>query len=727
MMYRCPRKAAWVLLACTAFLAGCSLDTEEPSFDNPFDPVIGGALPTPDSVRVMMGDNMVKLTWGLEEGDEAEEFAVFRKRTDGDTAEEEKLLARPTAREYTDTRVTNGRTYVYRIAAGVGGQFGPRTDEVEAHPGLFTINLENGSDFTRDREVAVDFDVTNAQAIRLSESADDETASWRSATGSVQWTLSAGDGEKTLYAWFRFVDGSETLPVFDTIQLDTRAAIQSFTFDGAGAFQPGDVLHFRLVAGEPFGQATVTVADVFDAVPLFDDGTNGDVAADDGTYERDLALPASAAVFEEEVQGSFTDEAGNEATPVSAPRLLTVQGAPDPVILHGPVISEPPDAPSVTLHWSLSQEGAFSAYRLFRSASAAVDSSDQLIETITTASTVEFEDTEIVEGRTYAYRVYVQDTFGLQRGSNTVQAEIANERPPAASTLETPEAISTTRIALDWSRSEDLDFFAYRLYRNQTGAVGTDDELLAEITDINTTSWDDGALEEDTVYYYRVYTVDAGGLTTRSNEVEGRTENDTPAAVTLSEPTATSETRIALDWTASEEIDFLAYRIYRNLIGAVNEGDELLAELSDIHQTYYDDSGLQENTEYFYRVFVVDRGGLTARSNEVAARTKNEAPSSVTLNPASSVDSTAATLSWGASDVHDFAYYRLYRDEIATVTTSSTLVVELDDSAFTSFRDTELDPGTTYYYRVFVVDDAQNAESTGSNTVSLVTPGTTED
>jgi len=257
------------------------------------------------------------------------------------------------------------------------------------------------------------------------------------------------------------------------------------------------------------------------------------------------------------------------------------------------------------------------------------------------------------------------------------------------------------------------------------GAVTENDLLVTEITNIHTTYYDDTGLEENTTYYYRVYTTDTGGATARGNEVRARTLADEPSAVTLSQPTAISTSRIALDWTESEDEDFESYTIYRNETGAVTESDLLVTTIGDINRTYYDDSGLRENTTYYYRVYTANEGGLTTRSNEVDATTKNEAPPAVTLHTATAVDSVAATLSWDASEAHDFAFYRLYRDVISTVTTSSTLVVEMDDESFTSYRDQDLEPGTQYYYRVFVVDDADDAKATGSNTVSVETDETT--
>jgi fibronectin type 3 domain-containing protein len=386
------------------------------------------------------------------------------------------------------------------------------------------------------------------------------------------------------------------------------------------------VVHFRLTSGELHGTATVTVSGVFVSSPLHDDGTHGDTTADDGVYEADLEIPPSAAVLDQQASGSFTDEAGNAATARIAPRLLTVQQPPDAVSLLEPTAAEPPDAAAVTLRWTESQDDAFSAYRIFRSEDADVDSTDRLLTTLSAAGTLTFNDTDVAEGTTYRYRIYVRNTYGLETGSNPVAIEVPNLRPPSAVTLQSPNATSTTRIALDWSQSQAPDFDAYRVYRNLTGAV-----------------------------------------------------------------------------------DQSAFRV---------------AEIRDVATTFCDDTGLTENTLYYYRVYTVDRGGLSARSNEVEARTKNDPPPGVTLIAPSEVDTTSVTLSWTQSAAHDFAFYQLYRDLIPTVTTGSTRVVELDDAAFTSFHDTGLTAGTLYYYRVFVVDDGTEVESTGSNTVSAETEET---
>ncbi len=702
-------------------ISGCFTDSDEPSFSNPFDPALGEDLPVPESVTITVGDNMASLSWELPGDETAEEYAIFRRRLGLDGEIDERLIDQVSVREYTDNTVRNGHFYAYQIAAGVGGQFGGRTEEILVEPGLFTFAINNDSEYTNTREVTVRYLTAKVEAIRFSENAETFTGSWQTATGTSLWTLSPGDTLKTLYAQFRLEDGSESVPVSDSITLDTRAAIESVAFDGETTRSPGDTIHFTIVTGEANGTAVVNVSNVFSTVPLFDDGTNGDTEANDGIYERDLIIPAATAVSQKEVYGGFIDFAGNSATGITAPRLLTVQKSPAAIVLLDPLVSEPPDSPAVTIRWELSQEEEFNAYRVFRSETTPVTVSDRLVTTHTSQSSVEYIDHDVCEGLTYYYRVYVQNDFGMETGSNTIEVLVENLRPPEAVTVRNPSASSSSQIALEWGSSDDLDFKWYRVYRNQTGAVSDADLLIAEIGDVNLVYFDDSELTENTVYYYRVYVVDQGGLVTRSNEVDERTENEAPAAVNLKTPNATSTTRIALEWGISTAVDFSSYQIYRNETGAVSEDDFLVAEITNINTIFLDDSALTENTEYFYRVYTIDQSELSARSNEVSAQTQNEAPPAVTMNEGSGITSTRVTLSWTESTIHDFAKYILYRDEISTVTTSSTKVVEMDDLTFISFQDTELESSTRYYYRVFVIDDARESEATGSNTISIET------
>jgi fibronectin type 3 domain-containing protein len=617
---------ARLLLAALFVVAGCSTRTTDPVFDNPLDPGSGTRLSRPTAVTVAVGNNRVKLSWTPPEGTVPDDYAVFRTRTDGDPPHDTKLVARPADTTYTDTDVRNGRTYTYELASGKDGKFGERTETVDAAPALFTVVI--AGDAPRVNGQAVQLTVGGpaaTEAVQVGEDPAFSGASWRRMASTLTWTLSPGDGEKTVYARFRLADGTESLPVTDQVTLDTRAVIGSVSFDGDPVRTPGESIHFRLDAGETDGAATVDVAGLFGGLPLFDDGTSGDPTAGDGVYERDATIPGGTTTLGAVVRGRFTDAAGNVAAQVDAARTLSVREAPEAVTLLDLTASLPPDPAQVVVRWTQSLDNDFASYLVYRDTTDTVDPSDPLAGTITNRSTVNVTDGGLEEGMTYYYRVYVRTSLGLETGSNTLAVAVPNVRPPSA--------------------------------------------------------------------------------------------------VRLNDPDGTGYTRLALSWTRNPELDFAAYRVYRNEDGAVDDNDLLVGEITDREHTYLDDDGLIENTVYHYRVYTVDTAGLTARSNEVEGRTANQKPPAVVLDAASAVVDTAATLTWSQSDVHDFASYRLYRSESPSVSSSSVLVSEISDRDGTSFRDKDLTPGTHYYYRVFVVDDGPSPESSGSNVVDVVTPG----
>lgn len=610
--------------------AGCGTDDGEALFDNPIDPVNRPDLPVPVGLQLEVGSERLRLRWSLPAGTTATEYAIFRRRVDeaGVTVERQVLLARTTATTYEDTGLRNGFRYVYNVAAGRDDVFGGRSADAAGSPALYNLVLNDDAASTRERVLAVQFVApTGTEAVQLSELPDASDGTWRPVGQGTTWTLSPGDGARRVYARFRQPDGSLSLPVSDEIRLDTTARIASLSFDGAAVRGPGERIHFRLVSGETGGTARVEVVGLFLAVALFDDGTNGDPVAGDGSYELDTIIPGGQTVTGSVVTGRFTDLLGNEALAVEADRRLSVQLIPDAVGVGAPTTTVPPAAAGVLLEWSVSPAADFAAYRVTRAEPAALDPVPRTLTLITLKGQSQYLDTAVSEGSSYTYQVTVVSNAGLEGTSVPVSVTVPNLRPPAAVTLQAADGVSTSKAVIRWGRSNELDFGAYRLYRSTSGAVDETATLVATLTGADVTTYLDDALDENTIYHYRV--------------------------------------------------------------------------------------------------FVADRGGLTAGSNEILTRTQNVAPPPVQLAPATSVTATGVTLSWGASDAADFAGYRLYRAETPNVTTAATLVKEVDERSATSFRDTTVRAGTTFYYRLYVIDNGVDPGplAAGSNTITVTTPG----
>lgn len=130
------------------------------------------------------------------------------------------------------------------------------------------------------------------------------------------------------------------------------------------------------------------------------------------------------------------------------------------------------------------------------------------------------------------------------------------------------------------------------------------------------------------------------------------------------------------------------------------------------------------------RVFHVTSGIVRGVFVDAAGNRAPETPSESLIDihtaPLAPVLRAVATasdevfLTWDDAGNEGLAAWRLYRGNGPTVTTADQVVTTITSTGITTYSDTALVPGTTYYYRVYAVFD--EATMTGSNTVSVATP-----
>jgi fibronectin type 3 domain-containing protein len=182
---------------------------------------------------------------------------------------------------------------------------------------------------------------------------------------------------------------------------------------------------------------------------------------------------------------------------------------------------------------------------------------------------------------------------------------------------------------------------------------------------------------------------------------------------------AVSWDEILLEWTKSDISDFAAYRLFRSETQPVDQNSDLVTTISDKLILSYRDTGLTDNTQYYYRLFVFDNSGDSAQSEELAIQTmNNEPPDPVTLT-GFALSSHELLLEWTRSNIDDFKNYRLFRSDASVVDSSSFLVTTIGSQLVLSYNDTGLVDDKTYYYRLFVYDQA--GKMAGSTELSLNT------
>jgi hypothetical protein len=128
-------------------------------------------------------------------------------------------------------------------------------------------------------------------------------------------------------------------------------------------------------------------------------------------------------------------------------------------------------------------------------------------------------------------------------------------------------------------------------------------------------------------------------------------------------------------------------------------------------------SGLS-NGSYSGIVTIVSDGG-NGSVNVLMKVTPPPPPAAVTLGKPTNITTSSITLGWTKSTESNFTAYRIYADTTPAITENSKLLTTITNKDQNSYTATGLSSGTTYYFRVFVMNT--NQATAGSNTVSGTT------
>jgi fibronectin type 3 domain-containing protein len=469
-----------------------------------------------------MDDRAVTLSWELLDSSGVTRFRIYSAVENSDDFT---LQDSTTSYVKTVTGLPFNQPIRLRVTAvNALGIEGEPSVTVSVVIGLLSIIISDDEKHTKHREVLVQINApSTASYVMLSEDSLFQDGTPAVPFGPLQsFTLSQGDGLKTVYAHITFVDGSESGGLIsDEIILDTEAMIDSVSYSPSGqTFTAGDSILFVVdAAGEAEGEATISFPGGV-SISLHDDGVEGDAAAGDGVYSALYTVPTGVTANNDLLTGRFTDAAGNVAAPLMSTAPLNISADPLAVRL---TTVEALSSFEISLAWTQSVSSNFSWYGVYRDLDGSVSDSSKLIASINQRFTTSYTDTTVAAATTYYYRVYVIDNSGLRAGSNSNSATTPVNDPPEA-VVAAAGLIDSTTAGLTWTMNQERDFGSYRIFRDTLANVDTDDDLIAIITNRTGVSHDDyvpfvSGGGPVSAYYYRVFVFDRQGLFTGSNEV----------------------------------------------------------------------------------------------------------------------------------------------------------------------------------------------------------------
>lgn len=469
----------------------------------------------PRGLTAAIGENSISMSWTVSDVSAVSQYFIYYSDS---AATGLSLMDSTQDLSYEATGLANGVEYFFRVSVlTTTGYEGEKSRPIRATPGIFSILINNGDEFTNNRDLSIALTAPALTSlVQFSETQDFSAAHWEAYTATKGFLVSDGDEMKHVYARFQNSDGGiSSGMITDSIILDRYAVIDSVVENSGGAvLTVGDTVHFSIYTSESGGQASVSVTGIGN-INLNDFGLNGDGMSDDGIYEIDYVLPVGTELLEAEVTGRFADAAGNQASDVKANTRLTATFPPDPVVLTG----YPESSLEVLLQWTRSAISDFSFYRIFRGENPGIDESSYLVTTINSQSTTNHQDTALADATTYYYKVFVYDNHGNSTGSNELEISTLNNTPPEAITIAVGLTAEALSVEVSWLQSNDSDFGSYHLLRDSNLLTGYDSDLVVGIYNTRATTTVTDFLPSAGTYYYQVFIFDKQGLMTGSNIV----------------------------------------------------------------------------------------------------------------------------------------------------------------------------------------------------------------
>ena len=310
----------------------------------------------------------------------------------------------------------------------------------------------------------------------------------------------------------------------------------------------------------------------------------------------------------------------------------------------------------------------------------------------TSVTSTSFADIGLAPSTTYYYVVSAVNAGGESANSSQASSTTPSGVPAAPTGL-TATAASTSQIDLTWTASGGATSYNVKRASVNGGPYTT----IA--TGVTTTGFSDTALFSGTTYYYVVSAINGSGESANSTQASKTTLSVAPTGLTA---TAVSSSQINLGWTASSGAT--SYNVKR----AIANGGPYTIVATGVMATTYSDTTAGGGTTSYYVVSAVNGGGESANSAQASATTVPVAPTGMTATVASS---TQINLSWTVST--GAASYNLKR-----ATANGGPYTTITNVTTTSYNNTGLTAGTTYYYVVTALNAA--GESASSSQVSAV-------
>lgn len=641
----------------------------------------------PTSFHVYKGDGQVIMAWSepaVIGGTPIAGYRIYRGTAPG----LEIFLDEVTDLTYTDTGLTNGLTYYYRVSAVNALGEGVATASLSVVPSTVpsapTGLTARGSldKIVLTWSAPTSSGGTNITGYKIYRGDERGTESLLLTVGNVLTFIDAGLGPGVTYYYYVVPknsagDGAPSVEVsattFDVpevpLEVSAHPGNASITLSWRAPSSDGGspIIQYVIYRGVAPGEETLLTT-VLGLSFEDEDLDNGQTY-----YYRVSAMNGVG-------EGALSSEVhSTPALEPGAPRSLTAT----------------PSSHQVTLSWSAPESDGGSpvtGYHIYRSQSSGGETF------LTTVTSTSYVDGSLVNGVTYYYRVSAYNEIGEGALSSEVQAMPAN--PPGAPTgLRAVGGLG--QMTLTWTAPSDNGgsaIIGYNIYRSLTPGGEGSVPIAAGVVQLTFT---DTGLDSSTKYYYKVAAVNSIGPGQLSGEASNTTLYVPPRPTNLDVTDGNGV--VDLSWSASTSGDGspLTYKIYRYTASGQT------VYVATVSTTSYRDSGLVNGIAYHYYITAVNATGESAPSTAISATpyTVPDAP----IDLMAEASDGAVILQWASPSDNGgrpVTSYRLYWKSSADTEYRTV------DVTTTAYYHAGLVNGQTYYFKVSAINEAGEGPTT---------------
>ncbi|HIJ96214.1 MAG TPA: hypothetical protein HPP94_10870 [Desulfuromonadales bacterium] len=266
-----------------------------------------------------------------------------------------------------------------------------------------------------------------------------------------------------------------------------------------------------------------------------------------------------------------------------------------------------------------------------------------------------YSDHGLADSTTYWYRMGVYKKNTTETAPSEAVAATTRSIPPTPAHLSAASS-QPRKVTLKWQNAvtPDDEIAAVIIYRtiDEKGVVL---EKIGEVEASQTEFVDEKpALQDKTTYYYRIASRNSGGAMSRQTTVVSATTKSPPASPTNFTGTSGGVKRAVLSWDKNSESDIREYHIFSK-----NPTDALFKQIATVVENQYQNTELQDGTEYIFKIRAIDKDGLMSDFSLPAVIKTKAVPAKVTGFNA--VDLVNRVVSWTPNQEKDVRNYNVYK------------------------------------------------------------------